>query len=75
MFVHMIPLRELKAHSVTYWQPGRDNSAQDDTWLVLSELESGYKATVIEISDEDVITPEDALERFLRGESKDPARN
>jgi hypothetical protein len=50
MFVHLIPLEELKRHSVTYWRPGRDNSASADTWVVLSERESGYETTVVDLS-------------------------
>ncbi|MDT5207815.1 MAG: hypothetical protein QOF67_230, partial [Mycobacterium sp.] len=27
MFFHLIPLADLKKHSVTYWRPGRDNGS------------------------------------------------
>jgi hypothetical protein len=49
MFVHLIPLQDLKKHSVTYWRPGRDNGSSADTWVVLAELESGYVATVLDL--------------------------
>jgi hypothetical protein len=49
MFFHLIPLADLKKHSVTYWRPGRDNGSSADTWVVLAELESGYFATVLDL--------------------------
>src|SRR5258705_260442 len=52
MFVHLIPLQELKRHSVTYWRPGRDNGASADTWVILAELESGFFATVLDLPAE-----------------------
>jgi hypothetical protein len=83
MFFHLIPLRDLKKHSVTYWRPGRDHGSSADTWVVLAELESGYFATVVDLPEEDIggriaVTrgqaetmrsrrAEDALELFLRG--------
>jgi hypothetical protein len=53
MFFHLIPLADLKKHSVTYWRPGRDNGSSADTWVVLAELESGYFATVLDLPAED----------------------
>src|SRR5258705_12069925 len=52
MFFHLIPLQELKRHSVTYWRPGRDNGASADTWVILAELESGFFATVLDLPAE-----------------------
>jgi hypothetical protein len=52
MFFHLIPLEDLKKHSVTYWRPGRDNGSSADTWVVLAELESGYLATVLDLPAE-----------------------
>jgi hypothetical protein len=52
MFFHLIPLQELKKHSVTYWRPGRDNCASTDTWVILTELESGFFATVLDLPAE-----------------------
>jgi hypothetical protein len=52
MFFHLIPLADLKKHSVTYWRPGRDNGSSADTWVVLAELESGYFATVLDLPAE-----------------------
>jgi len=53
MFFHLIPLADLKKHSVTYWRPGHDNGSSADTWVVLAELESGYSATVLDLPAED----------------------
>jgi hypothetical protein len=53
MFFHLIPLQELKRHSVTYWRPGRDSGASADTWVILAELESGFVATVLDLPAED----------------------
>jgi hypothetical protein len=55
MFFHLIPLHDLKKHSVTYWRPGRDYSSSADTWVVLAEIESGYFATVLDLPAEDDI--------------------
>jgi hypothetical protein len=81
MFFHLIPLTDLKKHSVTYWRPGRDNSSSADTWVVLAELESGYFATVLDLPAENEFgghvaraqaeamrseRAEDALALFLR---------
>jgi hypothetical protein len=52
MFFHLIPLHDLKKHSVTYWRPGRDYSSSADTWVVLAEVESGYFATVLDLPAE-----------------------
>jgi hypothetical protein len=82
MFFHLIPLTDLKKHSVTYWRPGRDKSSSADTWVVLAELESGYFATVLDLPAENEVgghlaraqaeamrsqRAEDALALFLRG--------
>ena len=82
MFFHLIPLTDLKKHSVTYWRPGRDNGSSADTWVVLTELESGYLATVLDLPAESEQggpvalaqadatrsqRAEDALALFLRG--------
>jgi hypothetical protein len=83
MFFHLIPLADLKKHSVTYWRPGRDNGSSADTWVVLAELESGYFATVLDLPIENEVAgdvtvrtqpeamrsqrAEDALALFLRG--------
>jgi hypothetical protein len=82
MFFHLIPLTELKKHSVTYWRPGHDNGSSADTWVVLAELESGYSATVLDLPAEKEVgghvaraqaeamrsrRAEDALALFLRG--------
>jgi hypothetical protein len=53
MFFHLIPLTDLKKHSVTYWRPGRDHDSSADTWVVLAEVESGYFATVLDLPAED----------------------
>jgi hypothetical protein len=53
MFFHLIPLHDLKKHSVTYWRPGRDHDSSADTWVVLAEVESGYSATVLDLPTED----------------------
>jgi hypothetical protein len=53
MFFHLIPLQDLKKHSVTYWRPGRDYDSSADTWVVLAEVESGYFATVLDLPAED----------------------
>ena len=53
MFLHLIPLSDLKKHSVTYWRPGRDHDSSADTWVVLAEVESGYLATVLDLPAED----------------------
>jgi hypothetical protein len=82
MFFHLIPLADLKKHSVTYWRPGRDNGSSADTWVVLAELESGYFATVLDLPTENEVAgdvtarthaevkrsqrAEDALALFLR---------
>ena len=55
MFFHLIPLADLKKHSVTYWRPGRDHDSSADTWVVLAELESGYLATVLDLPAENDI--------------------
>jgi hypothetical protein len=55
MFFHLIPLHDLKKHSVTYWRPGRDHDSSADTWVVLAEVESGYFATVLDLPAEDEI--------------------
>jgi hypothetical protein len=52
MFFHLIPLHDLKKHSVTYWRPGRDHDSSADTWVVLAEHESGYFATVLDLPAE-----------------------
>jgi hypothetical protein len=52
MFFHLIPLSDLKKHSVTYWRPGRDHGSSADTWVVLAEVESGYLATVLDLPAE-----------------------
>jgi hypothetical protein len=52
MFFHLIPLSDLKKHSVTYWRPGRDYGSSADTWVVLAEVESGYFATVLDLPAE-----------------------
>jgi hypothetical protein len=78
MFFHVIPLEELKRHSVTYWRPGRDTRASTDTWIVLSEFESGYATTVIDLPAADCVGAEDVLELYLQrvgAESVDRARN
>ena len=82
MFFHLIPLADLKKHSVTYWRPGRDNGSSADTWVVHAELESGYFATVLDLPIENEVAgdvtvrthaeamrsqrAEDALALFLR---------
>jgi hypothetical protein len=53
MFFHLIPLTDLKKHSVTYWRPGRNHDSSADTWVVLAEVESGYFATVLDLPAED----------------------
>ena len=63
MFFHLIPLHDLKKHSVTYWRPGRDHSSSADTWVVLAELESGYFATVLDLPAEDDIAGRIAVTR------------
>jgi hypothetical protein len=55
MFFHLIPLTDLKKHSVTYWRPGRDNDSSADTWVVLAENESGYFATVLDLPTENEV--------------------
>jgi hypothetical protein len=52
MFFHLIPLSDLKKHSVTYWRPGRDYDSSADIWVVLAEVESGYFATVLDLPAE-----------------------
>jgi hypothetical protein len=81
MFFHLIPLSDLKKHSVTYWRPGRDFGSSADTWVVLAEVESGYLATVLDLPVENEVDrhvpraqaetmrsqrAEDALALFLR---------
>ena len=82
MFIHLIPLEELKRHSVTYWRPGRDNDQPADIWVVLSAHESGYSTTVIEASaveggHSSPAAAEDVLALFLgrASESVHRARN
>jgi hypothetical protein len=83
MFFHLIPLSDLKKHSVTYWRPGRDYGSSADTWVVLAEVESGYFATVLDLPAQNEVgghvaaraqaeamrsqRAEDALALFLRG--------
>jgi hypothetical protein len=55
MYFHLIPLQELKRHSVTYWRPGRDSDASADTWVIIAGLESGYFATVVDLPAEDYV--------------------
>jgi hypothetical protein len=55
MFFHLIPLSDLKKHSVTYWRPGRDYGSSADTWVVLAEVESGYFATVLDLPSENEV--------------------
>jgi hypothetical protein len=55
MFFHLIPLSDLKEHSVTYWRPGRDYGSSADTWVVLAEVESGYFATVLDLPAENEV--------------------
>lgn len=71
MFIHLIPLEELKRYSVTYWRPGRDSRTSRDAWVVLSELESGYVTTVLDLPANAGV--EDALALF-RGD-KDVRRD
>jgi hypothetical protein len=63
MFFHLIPLTDLKKHSVTYWRPGRDNGSSADTWVVLAELESGYFATVLDLPAENEVVGHVAVVR------------
>ena len=63
MFLHLIPLSDLKKHSVTYWRPGRDHDSSADTWVVLAEVESGYLATVLDLPAEDDICGRIAVTR------------
>ncbi len=49
MYFHLIPLQELKRHSVTYWRPGRDFDVSPDTWVVIAERGSSLSATVLEL--------------------------
>jgi len=63
MFFHLIPLSDLKKHSVTYWRPGRDHGSSADTWVVLAEVESGYFATVLDLPTENEVGGHVALAR------------
>ena len=49
MYFHLIPLQDLKRHSVTYWRPGRDFDVSPDTWVVIAERGSSLSATVLEL--------------------------
>jgi len=68
MFFHLIPLEELKRHSVTYWRPGRDNCTSDKTWVVLCERQNGYEATIVDLPEDSRrnVDPEDVMDSFLR---------
>jgi len=73
MFFHLIPLQELKRHSVTYWRPGRDHNISTDTWVVLAETESGYVTTVLDVpkgGDAGSPQADDVLTAFLRDNSR-----
>jgi hypothetical protein len=79
MYFHLIPLEELKRHSVTYWRPGRDHSPSAESWVVLAELESGYITTVLDLPADATATvrdlrAEDVLALFLRGDGAQAAR-
>jgi hypothetical protein len=63
MFFHLIPLSDLKKHSVTYWRPGRDHGSSANTWVVLAEVESGYFATVLDLPPENDICGHVAVTR------------
>jgi hypothetical protein len=63
MFFHLIPLSDLKKHSVTYWRPGRDYGSSADTWVVLAEVESGYFATVLDLPAENEVGGHAAVAR------------
>jgi hypothetical protein len=71
MFIHLIPLEELKRHSVTYWRPGRDSYGTANAWVILAECESGYSTTVLDVSNVTGALPspvaaEDVLALFTR---------
>lgn len=71
MYFHLIPLQELKRHSVTYWQPGRDRDVNDDTWVVIAERGSGLVATILDAPAPDS-TSAAAGERIHRPSSQTP---